>query len=54
MGSHTHTRIINRDLSPRRMDTRGQSGATEAQAGNEDQPQLAIAAKIAELRQIVQ
>ena len=36
------------------MDTRGQSRAAEAQTECEDQPQLAIAAKIAELRQVVQ
>ena len=36
------------------MDTRGQSRATKAQPEKEDQPQLAIAAEIAELRQVVQ
>ena len=36
------------------MDTRGQSRAAKAQTENEDQPQLAIAAEIAELRQVVQ
>ena len=41
-------------MPPRRMDTRGRPRAVEAQAKNEDQPQLATAAKIAELRQMVQ
>ena len=36
------------------MDTRGWSSAAEAQTECEDQPQLATAAKIAELRQGVQ
>ena len=36
------------------MYTRGQSRVAEAQAENESQPQLAIAAKIVELRQVVQ
>ena len=36
------------------MNTRGLSRATNAQTENEDQPQLAIATKIAELRQVVQ
>ena len=36
------------------MDTRGQSRAAKAQTENEDQPQLAIATEIAELRQVVQ
>ena len=36
------------------MDTKGRSGAVEAQTANENQPQLAIAAEIAELRQVVQ
>ena len=38
----------------RRVYTRGQSRDAEAQTENEDQPQLAIAATIAELRQVVQ
>ena len=41
-------------MSPRRMSTRGRPRAIEAQAENENQPQLAIAIKIAELRQVVQ
>ena len=36
------------------MDTKGQSRAVEAQTKNEDQPQLAIVAELAELRQVVQ
>ena len=36
------------------MDTKGWSGAVKAQTENEDQPQLAIAAEIADLRQAVQ
>ena len=36
------------------MDTKGRSGAVEAQTENEDQPQLAIVAEIVELRQAVQ
>ena len=36
------------------MDARGQSGAAEAQTEDEDRPQLAIAAEIAESRQVVQ
>ena len=36
------------------MGTKGPSGVVEAQTGNEDQPQLAVAAEIAELRQAVQ
>ena len=35
---HTHTKITSRDLSLRRMDTRGQSETAEAQAENDDQP----------------
>ena len=50
----THTRVTNRDLSPRRMDTKGRSSAVEAQTEIEDQPRLAIVAEIAELRQVVQ
>ena len=34
--------------------TRGQSRAAKAQAENENQPQLAIVAEIAELRQVMQ
>ena len=41
-------------MSPRRMGTRGWPRVVEAQAENENQPQLATAAKIAELRQVVQ
>ena len=41
-------------MSMRRMYTRGRSRAAEAQIENEDQPQLAKAAEIAELRQVVQ
>ena len=36
------------------MDTKGRSGAVEAQTENEDQPQLAIVDEIVELRQAVQ
>ena len=36
------------------MDTRGWSRAVEPQIEDEDQPQLAIAVEIAELRQVVQ
>ena len=36
------------------MDKRSRSRAAEAQTENEDQPQLAIAAEIAELRQVEQ
>ena len=36
------------------MGTKGRSGSVEAQTRNENQPQLAIAAEIAELRQVVQ
>ena len=36
------------------MGTRGRPWAVEAQAENENQPQLATAAEIAELRQVVQ
>ena len=50
----THTRITNRELLSREVVMRGQSGAIEAQTRNEDQPQLAIATKIAELRQAAQ
>ena len=38
----------------RRIYTRGQSRAAEAQAENENQPQLATTAEIAKLRQVVQ
>ena len=41
-------------MSSWRMYTRGQFGAAEAQTTNENHPQLAIAAEIAELRQVVQ
>ena len=41
-------------MLPRRMYTRGQSRATEAQNKNESQPQLATACEIVELRQVVQ
>ena len=41
-------------MPPHRMGTRGQPRVIEAQAENENQPQLAIAAEIAELRQVVQ
>ena len=41
-------------MPPRKMYTKGQSRATEAQAENENQPQLAIAVEIAELRQVMQ
>ena len=37
-------------MLPRRMYTRGQARATEAQTENDNQPQLAMAAKIVELR----
>ena len=40
-------------MPPHRMGTRGWPRAVEAQAENEDQPQLATAAAIAELRQVV-
>ena len=36
------------------MDTKGQSGAVEAQTKNKDQSQLAIVAEISELRRVVQ
>ena len=36
------------------MYMRGQARVVEAQTKNEDQPQLAIAAEIVELRQVVQ
>ena len=38
----------------RRIGTRGRRRVVEAQAKNEDQPQLSIAIEIAELRQMVQ
>ena len=38
----------------RRVYTRGQSRAAKAQTENENQPQLATATKIVELRQVVQ
>ena len=41
-------------MSLRRMYTRGQSRAAEAQVENENQPQLATTAEIVELRQVVQ
>ena len=41
-------------MPPRRMYTIGQSRVAEAQVENENQPQLAIAAEIVELRQVVQ
>ena len=41
-------------MLPRRMYTRGQFRAAEAQTENESQPQLATAAEIAELKQVVQ
>ena len=41
-------------MPPRRMGTRGRPRDVEAQAVNEDQPQLVTAAEIAELRQVVQ
>ena len=41
-------------MPPRRMYTRDQSRVAEAQAENENQPQLATTAEIAELRQVVQ
>ena len=39
-------------ILPRRMYTRGQSRAAEAQTENDNQPQLATAAEIVELRQV--
>ena len=41
-------------MSTRRMYTRGQSRAVEAQAKNKNQPQLATTTEITELRQVVQ
>ena len=41
-------------MLPHRMGTRGRRRATEAQVENEDQPQLATAIEITELRQVVQ
>ena len=41
-------------MPPRKMYTKGQSRATEVQTENENQPQLAIAVEIAELRQVMQ
>ena len=41
-------------MLPRRVYTRDQSRATEAQTENENQPQLATTTKIADLRQVVQ
>ena len=41
-------------MLPRRMGTKGRPRAIEAQAVNKDQPQLATAVEIAELRQVVQ
>ena len=41
-------------MSSRRMGTRGRPRAVEAQAENEDQPQLSTAVEIAKLRQVVQ
>ena len=49
-----HTSITVRDMPPRRMGTRGRPRAVEAQAANDDQPQLATATQIVELRQVVQ
>ena len=49
----THTKITNSGILPRKVYARGQSGVAEAQIKNEDQPQLAITAEIAELRQAV-
>ena len=51
---NTHTEIANRDVSPRRMDTKCRSRAIKAQIENEHQPQLAIVAELAKLRQVVQ
>ena len=36
------------------MDATDRSGATEAQTEDEDQPQLAIATEITELKQVIQ
>ena len=41
-------------MPPRRMNTKGRPRAAEAQAKSEDQPQLATATEIVELRQVVQ
>ena len=41
-------------MQPRRRYTRGQFRAAEAQVENENQPQLATVAEIAESRQVVQ
>ena len=43
-----------RVMLPRRMNMRGWPRAAEAQAENEDLPQLATTTEIAELRQVVQ
>ena len=41
-------------MLPRKRYTQGQSRAAKAQAENENQPQLATAIEIVELRQVVQ
>ena len=41
-------------MPQRRMSMRGRSRVAEAQTLNENQPQLATAVEIAELRQVVQ
>ena len=46
--------ITVREMPPCRMGTRGRPRVVEAQAVNEGQPQLATAAEITELRQVVQ
>ena len=53
IGIDTH-QFTGKAMPPRRMYTRGQSRAVEDQTENENQPQLATAAEIAELRQVVQ
>ena len=41
-------------MPPHRMGTRSRPRVVEAQAENEDQPQLATTAEIVKLRQVVQ
>ena len=38
IGTDTHTLIIDREIPPRRMGTRGRPRAVETQAVSEDQP----------------
>ena len=50
IGTDTHTPIIVSEMPPHRMGTRGRPRVVEAQAEDENQPQLATAVEIAKSR----